>query len=107
MFVHPNSLALSFILLTKASTVPAIFSAIATAESLAEAIIIDLSKSSTFKVVLGSKNTCEPPILEALLLIITSSVKLSSPLSIASSIRSIVIILVIEAGAIFSSTFFS
>ena len=103
----PNSFALLFIILTKLLSVPPIFSATATLASLALPIAIDLSNISTVAVLFSSKYTWLPPILEALALIFTSSSKEILPLSIASTVKSIVIILVIDAGDFCSSIFLS
>ena len=107
VFLHPSSLAFSFIILIKFSVLPPICSAIATAASFALAIAILFKSSFTLNWLPASKNTWLPPIDAALLLIFTFSSKLIFPDSRASIISNIVITLVIDAGCSFSSAFVS
>ena len=82
-------------------------SAMATAASFPLATAIHLIMVSTVCISPSSRNTWEPPIDWAWALVITSSSSLMSPLSKASKIRSIVIILVILAGEQEASAFCS
>ena len=103
----PRATAFSFIFFTKASSEPAIFSAIATAASFALAIEIHLIIVSTVCVSFGSKKTWEPPILAAYSLTETGVSNVSLPLSSASKIKVSVMIFVILAGTSSLSLSFS
>ena len=96
-----------FIISTKASSVPPIYSAIATAASLPDAIAIPLSISSTVLTSPVSRSIVLPPIFLAFSLAVILSLNDILPLSTASIAISIVIILVTDAGANFSWAFFS
>ena len=96
-----------FIIFTKASSVPAIFSAIATTASFPLATAIPLNKSLTLIFSFVSSNIWLPPILEAFSDTVTISSQLMIPFSILSIISNIDIILVIEAGTNLSCEFFS
>ena len=102
-----NSLALAFIISTKLSTLPPIYSAIATQPSLADATAIPFNKVSTFWTSPASRNIWLPPIDDAVSLTVTSSVNFILLLSTASHIKSIVITFVTLAGGNFSWQFFS
>ena len=102
-----NSLALAFIISTKLSTLPPIYSAIATQPSLADATAIPFNKVSTFWTSPASRNIWLPPILAALSLICTLSSNVIFPESSASHISNIVITLVTLAGGNLSWAFFS
>ena len=92
---------------TKLSTLPPKYSAIATAASFPEAIAIPLSISSTVLTSPVSNSIVLPPIFLAFSLQTILSLNVMLPLSTASIAKSIVIILVTDAGANFSSEFFS
>ena len=106
VFLSPNSLALSFIFLTKDSSLPEMRSAIATVASLPEAIDIPFTISVTLIFSPTFKKIWLPPILAAFSEAVIISSHFKFPFSISSIIRSILIIFVIEAGASFSSLFF-
>ena len=107
VFVIPNDCAFSFIFVTKASSLPQMYSAIATAASLPLATAIHLISVSTVCTSPASRNTCEPPIDCACSLVTTSSVRWICPCPSASKISSSVIILVILAGEQIRSASFS
>ena len=94
----PRDFAFWFINSTKASSLPPINSAIATAASLADAIAIDFVRTSTVCTSFGSRKIWEPPILAACSDIVTLSVHLIFPLCTASYIKSNVITFVTLAG---------
>ncbi len=94
----PSSLAFSFIFLTNSVSEPLTYSAIATAASLALAILIHLIIVSTVWVSPGSRKTWEPPIEDAYSLVETSSSKVIFLLCNASKTSRRVIIFVILAG---------
>ena len=106
-FVIPSSAALSFIFFTNASSLPATFSAMATAASFPDAIIIHFIISSTVCSSPASKKHCDPPMDAACSLTVTISSRVICPASIASKARRSVITFVTEAGAMASSQFFS
>ena len=103
----PNSWALLFIISTKASSVPPKYSANATAASLPDAMATPFINSSTVLISPVSRSIVLPPIFLAFSLHVTLSCNVIFPLSTASIVKSIVIILVTDAGANFSSMFFS
>ena len=98
----PSSFALSFIIWTKASSEPAICSAIATTQSFAETTQIAFNISSTVSVSFVSSHIWEPPIDLAFSEHGICSVYESLPLSICSIIKRMLIIFVTEAGRNFS-----
>ena len=61
VFAIPSPSARSFILLTNSSSLPHMYSAIATQASFALATAIHFSIVSTVCVSPGSRNTCDPP----------------------------------------------
>ena len=107
VFFIPSSSHLLFIRTTKPSSLPPKYSASATAASLPEAIATPFNNSSTVLISPVSRSIVLPPIFLAFSLHVTLSSRLIFPLSTASIVKSIVIILVTEAGANFSSAFFS
>ena len=94
----PSFFALSFIICTKASSEPAICSAIATTQSFADTTHIAFNISSTVSVSLGSSHICEPPIERAVSEQLIVSVYDKFPLSICSIINNMLIIFVTDAG---------
>ena len=107
VLVIPSSSALLFIIPTKSFSVPPRYSAKATAASFPDAIATPFKSSSTVLISPVSRSIVLPPIFLAFSLHVTLSSKAIFPLSTASIVRSIVIILVTDAGANFSSAFFS
>ena len=103
----PSPAARSFIIFTKASSLPAMYSAMAVQASLALATEIHFNIVSTLCVSPGSKNTWEPPMDAAYSEVDTSSSSAIFPSSSASKIKSIVMIFVTLAGARLVSASFS
>ena len=97
-FFKPNVSTLLFIISTNALSLPATYSPRSVQASFAEAITTALNKSFTVIFSPTSSQICEPPLDTAFSVAATSSVSLILPLSIASSIRSIDINFVTEAG---------
>ena len=95
----PSWAARSFICWTKASSVPARCSPRATAQSLAEAMAMHLSSSSTVRVSPSLSQTWLPPMEAAWAEAVTVSVRASSPRSMASQAKRRVITLVTLAGS--------
>ncbi len=104
---NPNSFTLLFIISTKAESLPAIYSPRSVQASFAEAIITAFSKSFTLICSPTSSQICEPPFDTAFSLAATISSSPILPLSIDSSIISILTILVTDAGDICSYAFSS
>ena len=94
----PSSAARSFIRCTKVRSEPASFSAIATAQSLAEATAMHLIISSTVRLSPSSSQIWLPPMEAAALLAVTLSSIEIVPASTASAISSSVMIFVTLAG---------
>ena len=94
----PNSSARSFILATNSSSLPHRCSAIATAQSFAETTAIHLSISLTLMRSPSSRYTQLPPKDAARALAVTVSSRLIFPLSMASTMRSMVMTFVTLAG---------
>ena len=107
VFVMPSPAARSFICSTNASSLPLIYSAMATQASFALATAMHLINVSTVCVSPGSKNTCDPPIDAAYSDVCTSSSNAIFPSSSASKINSNVITFVTLAGARLVSASFS
>ena len=106
VFFNPKSLALVFILFTNCSSLPDTRSASATTASFPDAIATPFNKSSTVIFSPTFRKIWLPPILDAFSDVVIISFHFKLPFSISSIIRSILIILVIDAGANFSSLFF-
>ena len=94
----PSAAARAFMRSTIASHEPAACSATATAASFALWTMSAKSMSSSVKVSFGSRNTWEPPVLNARTDTATRSASLSSPRSTASITSSRSIILTMLAG---------
>ena len=92
---------------TKAASLPLMYSAMATAQSLAETTAMHLSMSETVMRSPSSSHTWLPPMEAASAEAVTSSESVISPPSTASAMSSMVITLVTEAGGRRSSAFFS
>ena len=103
----PRACAFSFICRRNSSSLPATYSAKATAASLALATTVALSMSSTDMASPSLSQMSDPPIDAAWALAVTVSVRAILPASNASITSSSVITLVIEAQARFSCGFFS
>ena len=71
----PSPFARSFIIATNASSLPPIYSAIATLASFPDAMTMHLISVSTVCTSPSSKNTWDPPIDFACALVVTSSCK--------------------------------
>ncbi len=95
----PSSAALAFIFSTKAASLPARYSAMATEASLPEATAMALSISSTDSSSPSSRNTWEPPMPAALAETGTMASLVRRPLSRASSMSRRVMTLVTLAGS--------
>ena len=95
----PSSPARSFILATKASSLPETASASTTAASLALMITVALSRSSTVICSPSSSQMSDPPMEAAWAEAVSSWSRESSPASRASKVSSNVITLVMEAQA--------
>ena len=107
VLVMPSPAALSFIIFTNSSSVPAMYSAMATEASFPEATTMHLIMVSTVWVSPSSRKTWEPPMDLACALVTTSSVIFIFPESRASKIRTRVMIFVMLAGLLFVSASFS
>ena len=98
--------AFSFIRATKASSEPATVSAMATAASLAEAMLIHLISVSTVCISPASKKTCDPPMEAACSETLTWVSGEICPFSMASKIKSRVMTLVTLAmGSLATASF--
>ena len=103
----PSSWALWFIRSTKAASLPAICSATATLASLPEDTAMHLIMVSRVCTSPAARYTWEPPMELAYSLVVTWSVRLTFPLSMASKVRSSVMIFVMLAGLRRSAAFCS
>ena len=87
LWLSPISAAFSFILSTKARSLPARASARTTQASLPDWMIMPRTRSSTFTRSPTRKNICEPPIFQACSLTVSTSSSLSRPSFRASKTR--------------------